>query len=681
MSVADDLSRAFAARCTTSVEPLFAHSSDSDVGDALWSDSESDWSDAQDRESDGVHDASKAPSAAQGGGRPWAHASRAKRRARHAARVAKRDACGGDDPKMDAQEEGGDGTFLSELSEDVALEVLKWLTPKDIARVACTRKSEMAMLTDGDSEVAASVWGRVTLRRGDDAAKALATVRSLAKTTLKELDVSGSGVKNLKRADLIETLGVCARVTHVRACDLGDVGKLTTKDVTACLDAAPSVQRMTCDLGHKIVYDPIRRDPTAKYIDVYDDNVKNLVHTLENEKLRVRRLKLHSADPSSVRAAAIASAANGPNKVESFDASWSLRIANEGANAVAECLAQGWDVKRLAIRKAAVSDEGAANIAEAIKRAGADGKSQLRWLDLGSNDIRGPGACAIGDAIGSPGVNLTRVTLRGNGIQFDSLSTLGRGIAMSNTLRRIDLAHNGFGNSGVLALAEGLSKARAPNLRVILLGFNSIGAEGVKGLMAALADTEVEHLDLACNVVGSDGAVEIAKVLNATKLKSLNLAVNNIGVRGERAGVQALSRALEGNQTLEILNLRGNAISKMCAGDLADLLLEDSALIQLNVGYNELYDHGAWEIAEALEDNTTILGVDMQRNEITDEGASCLLKTLELNTVLQEIDLRSNMISPECLTKFEVFGDKANCRWQLEPPKKKVVKPRRGGTK
>ena len=175
--------------------------------------------------------------------------------------------------------------------------------------------------------------------------------------------------------------------------------------------------------------------------------------------------------------------------------------------------------------------------------------------------------------------------------------------------------------------------------------------------------------------------MEIAKVLNATKLKSLNLAVNNIGVRGERAGVQALSRALEGNQTLEILNLRGNAISKMCAGDLADLLLEDSALIQLNVGYNELYDHGAWEIAEALEDNTTILGVDMQRNEITDEGASCLLKTLELNTVLQEIDLRSNMISPECLTKFEVFGDKANCRWQLEPPKKKVVKPRRGGTK
>jgi len=390
---------------------------------------------------------------------------------------------------------------------------------------------------------------------------------------------------------------------------------------------------------------------------------------------------LHSADPSSVRAAAVASAANGPNKVESFDASWSLRIANEGANAVAECLAQGWDVKRLAIRKAAVSDEGAANIAEAIKRAGADGKSQLRWLDLGSNDIRGPGACAIGDAIGSPGVNLTRVTLRGNGIQFDSLSTLGRGIAMSNTLRRIDLAHNGFGNSGVLALAEGLSKARAPNLRVILLGFNSIGAEGVKGLMAALADTDVEHLDLACNVVGSDGAVEIAKVLNATKLKSLNLAVNNIGVRGERAGVQALSRALEGNQTLEILNLRGNAISKMCAGDLADLLLEDSALIQLNVGYNELYDHGAWEIAEALEDNTTILGVDMQRNEITDEGASCLLKTLELNNVLQEIDLRSNMISPECLTKFEVFGDKANCRWQLEPPKKKVVKPRRGGTK
>jgi len=568
------------------------------------------------------------------------------------------------------------GGFLGALHDDACAEVLKRLTPREAARAACVSKKAKAMLTT--SAVATEVWRRVALSDDDDASKALATLRALARTTLRELDVSGANVRGLRRGDFIETLRTCEGVVEARACDLGEVGKLSTKDVFACFEAAGTrLRRLTCDLGHKIVYDPIRRDPTAKYIDVYDDNVAELARALGNDALRVRRLKLHSADPGSVRAAAVASAGNGADKVQSFDASWSLRISDEGARAVAECLAQGWDVKRLRIAKAAVTDDGAAAIAAAVVQAGADGKSRLRWLDLGCNDIRGLGASAIGDAVGSPGVCITRLTLRGNGIQFDGLRAIGRGCANSSTLRRIDLAHNGFGDSGILALAEGFSRANIANLRVLVLGFNSIGPDGVRGLMRSLVNTDVEHLDLTCNVVGSDGAEEIAKVLNTTKLKILNLAVNNIGVRGARAGVRSLAKALEDNQTLEHLNLRGNAISRSCAGDLADMLLEDTALIQLNVGYNELYDHGAWEIAEALEDNTNLLGIDLQRNEITDEGAVFLAKTLDVNSVLEDVDLRSNMISPEGQKRFQLFGDRVNCRWQLEPPKT-VAKLRRG---
>ena len=274
-------------------------------------------------------------------------------------------------------------------------------------------------------------------------------------------------------------------------------------------------------------------------------------------------------------------------------------------------------------------------------------------------------------------MNITRLTLRGNGICSEGMDALGKGISMSSTLRRIDLAHNGFGDRGAIAFADALSRGAAPNLRVLLLGFNSIGPDGMRALMQALMHTDVEHLDVGCNVIGASGAKAIAEMINSTRLKSLNLACNNIGLRGERSGLTALAKALEKNKTLEILNLRGNALHTNCAQDIADVLLEETALIQLNVGYNELYDNGAWEIAEALEENTTLLGLDFQRNEVTDAGASNIAKTLAVNSIIQEIDLRSNMISSEGVAKLQPYGLKTNTRWQLEPPKyKEKPKPR-----
>lgn len=680
---ADEIVRAFSRKC--SMVPLFLESSDDEDGTrrndenaSAESASDSDWSDAELRESDGASFEDKPPTAAQGGGRPWAHAARARRMAKRMARQAAKDARSGD---MQRWDDSGSGMFLGDLDQDIALEVLKHLTPHDVARVAATRRKERDMLVGKSSEIAEAAWGRVKLRRGEDATKALSTLRHVAKETLKELDVSG--VSGLKRAELFATINECKNLREFRAVDLGDMGKLTTKDVRTCVESiGDRLRKLTCDMGHKIVYDPIRRDPTAKYVDVYDDNVQDLVDTLAIPQLYVRRLKLHSGDPGSVRAAAVAAAANGAKKVESFDASWSLRISNDGARAVAEALAMGWDLRRLAMRKVNISDDGAVSLAEAIKKAGEEGKSKLRWLDLGSNDVRERGAVAIGEAIECPGVRISRLTLRGNGILSEGMDRLGQGVAMSQTLRRIDLAHNGFGDRGAIAFADGLSRGTASQLRVLLLAFNSIGPDGTAALMRSLANTEVEHLDLGCNVVGPDGTKAIAETINSTRLKSLNLACNNIGIRGDRSGMTALAKALEVNETLEILNLRGNALHTNCAQDLADILLEDTALIQLNVGYNELYDNGAWEIAEALEDNTRLLGLDIQRNEITDEGAACIAKTLGLNATIQEIDLRSNMIGPDGVKQLEPHGVKTNFRWQLEPPKyKQKTATRRRGTK
>jgi hypothetical protein len=314
----------------------------------------------------------------------------------------------------------------------------------------------------------------------------------------------------------------------------------------------------------------------------------------------------------------------------------------------------------------------------------------------------------------------------------------------------LDLAHNAVGDAGVAALCDGFASAPggARSIRVLQLGFNSIGKAGAEALAEAHAGgfiDRLEHLDLACNVLGPAGLEALARMLetrDATErgaldeggegaggldagggleeeeeerpcasddasemyasdeasddgeasseiaarattrsrrrvrsrptigLLSLDVAVNNVALDGDRSGVRALTRVLETNRTLRVLNMRGNDLTPEMAGDVAECLLENATLEVVNVGYNKIYNDGAWELAEALSENTSLRGLDIQRNEITDKGAAHVAALLSANAGLDEVDMRSNMLSPELVEAFGGrFGDRVNCRWQQEPPK------------
>ena len=352
---------------------------------------------------------------------------------------------------------------------------------------------------------------------------------------------------------------------------------------------------------------------------------------------------------------------------------------------------------------------------------------RLRWLDLGSNLIGDRGGAALGDALG-PRVPITRVSLRDNPLGAEACAALGAAAARCPSLRRLDLAHCGFGDAGVAALAAGFMSApegASTGLRVLQLGFNNIGEVGVKALAEAYRAGKLqhlEHLDLACNVLGPKGTAALAPMLEprdadardgeffrdfdsedddefsedfaratATRdetvprragLYSLDIAVNNCSSSAStegtsaalseltRFGVKALLDALERNATLRRLNLRGNDLTPAMAGDVAEMLLENRTLRMVNVGYNKIYDEGTWELAEALSENRSIRGLDLQRNEISDDGAAHVRGLLKSNDAISEVDMRSNMLSPEVVAAFgDAFGDRVNCRWQQEPPK------------
>jgi len=75
-----------------------------------------------------------------------------------------------------------------------------------------------------------------------------------------------------------------------------------------------------------------------------------------------------------------------------------------------------------------------------------------------------------------------------------------------------------------------------------------------------------------------------------------------------------------------------------------------------------------------LSENVTLFGLDLQRNEITDESVDSLERCMTENTVCEECDVRSNMLSESTVKELnEMFQDRVNARWQLEPPKKRTI--------
>ena len=761
-------------------------------------DSESDWSDAELREAD--TSATRAPpSAAQGSGRPWAHVSRA-RRARRAARAAEAAIRAAPPPPVTAGSlprgnssagggggGGGDGVFLGDLDASAAIHVLSHLTPVERARVAACRRSERAALTSSGGgsgggvggvggvapakgsatmmmtaeEIAAAAraataageegaaghladaaWREVNLR-GVATPAALTTLRELACGSLRWVDVTGS--RGLKRGELLELARESPQLLGLRASALGDTGKFTARDAELVFEACPSLRIFECDVGVKI--DSKKGEPGSVEAE--------LAATLGRREMRVRRLKIHSADAEATHAVAVTAASTAAaGRLQSLDVSWSLKLSDQAGRNVAAAMerhGRGWPLRRLAMRKANMHDEGAMSLAGAIRRsaetvaaherreredeeeaAASAGKGmamtkakkplcRLRGLDLGSNMIQDAGAAAIAEALG-PHVPITRLNLRDNQVGVNGCLALGHAVTRcSATLRRLDLAHSGFADAGAVALANGLrtlghlgsnpsgggggggggsggSGGGVAALRVLQLGFNSIGVVGVRALVEALTMGHLdglEHLDLACNVLGPEGAAALAPLLERQQrrqhlslmeeeeggeggednrgggLFSLDLAVNNCAVDGERTGVRTLMKALETNTSLRMLNLRGNDLTSDVAGDIAEMLLENNTLTQLNVGYNKIYNDGAWELCEALSENTGLRGLDLQRNEISDEGGKHVETLLNVNSVVREVDMRSNMLSPETVDSFgSRFGERVNCRWQQEPPKK-----------
>jgi len=179
---------------------------------------------------------------------------------------------------------------------------------------------------------------------------------------------------------------------------------------------------------------------------------------------------------------------------------------------------------------------------------------------LRSIEIQGNGAVGGVEKLSSSArwSQLHTLQLRSAHLNAELLAALFAG-GQSLSLQELDLTYNDLGEKGPTAFPDHLD-----GLRLLSLGYNALGVDGVRALLDWPGLPNVTALNLSGNALGDSGAELLADHPGLSNLTSLNLAGNQIGPRG----VEALAHSphLRG---LLALDLSGNVIGPEGADILA----------------------------------------------------------------------------------------------------------------
>ena len=240
------------------------------------------------------------------------------------------------------------------------------------------------------------------------------------------------------------------------------------------------------------------------------------------------------------------------------------------------------DCTTLDLGGAMLGNAGLVNLTAALARDG--GAPGLRTIKLNNNELSD--AAAIGAFVGAVAVHAAALDLRHNELGDDATVALARGIQAGSTITQLDLAGNGIGSRGAVALGLALRRVARPDADFTLnLWQNSLSDQGVKLFVkAALAPPRValplRALYLSHNSIGDEGALWTSLLISQSSLTYLDLQQNLIGDEGARSIAGALSES------------------------------PAPTLTHLFIGFNKITTHGRATLGAALRENTIIEQID-----------------------------------------------------------------------
>ncbi|XP_057679293.1 NACHT, LRR and PYD domains-containing protein 12-like [Corythoichthys intestinalis] len=351
-------------------------------------------------------------------------------------------------------------------------------------------------------------------------------------------------------------------------------------------------------------------------------------------------------------------------------------LSDEGVEILSKGLAsQHCNLEVLNLSDCGITSKGCVSLAKALKL----NPSHLQELDLSWNKLSYEGVEILSEGLDSPLYILKVLSLFDCDLDIGSCHLLATVLSSPSNLRHLDLYSNDLSDKGVEILSKGLASQHC-NLEVLNLSRCGITRKGCVSLAEALKlnPSHLQELDLRTNQLSdkgveilskglaskhcilkvlklsdcgitSKGCVSLAEALKLTSshLQELSLSKNELSDEG----VEILSKGLASKHCiLKVLKLSDCGItSKGCVSLAEALKLNPSHLQDLYLSKNNLSDEGVEILSKGLASPHCILKVlKLSECEITKKGCASLAEALKLNpSHLQELFLINYQIEEE----------------------------------
>ena len=261
-----------------------------------------------------------------------------------------------------------------------------------------------------------------------------------------------------------------------------------------------------------------------------------------------------------------------------------------------------------------------------------------------------------------------KLIISDNAITDNGITVICEFLKCNETLKKLDLSHNGISVKGMNELLRNINQGTALSLEYVDLSknipspwgvycaiirhscVNSLILCGDKGMEEYIkeitdslqANTKLQSLSLYS--IGKNGVESIkAVLLNNLTLRSLNLSW--IKIHSENV----LMHTLFSTNTTHTLKATGADVNRVvdvniifCHSHYCTQNYTSKAVI--NLSYKNIDDDAAHVLAFGLCNNTTVEELNISNNQITDEGATAIINCLKQNKTLKKLDLSWNNI-------------------------------------
>ena len=192
--------------------------------------------------------------------------------------------------------------------------------------------------------------------------------------------------------------------------------------------------------------------------------------------------------------------------------------------------------------------------------------------------------------------------------------------ALDDTL---DLMSKCFNDDEYKLCAEALKSNMSINY--LMLGETNIGPDVFKCFVDVLLEKSFINLQINNCELGDKGAIHLANLLtNNSTIVEINCGQNQFTTEG----LKVIGKALEVNKTLKIINFHDNNVGKEGAEALGKSLEKNSSIEELNFSCCELQNNSIKLLAISLAKMQSLKCVDFKLNKIDEEGELALEKYL-----------------------------------------------------